>query len=295
VGTVAAMLAVWKAGGMCVPMRDAGAFSPPANSADRPLIAMCESDQVEDVRRLTPMVRDIVAFDTRPGTASPELPRVTGTDLAYIRPHQPVGGVLVDHRALIAQALAAGETDPPEVIADNHDPYGTFVIQACRALIRRRTLVLGTPESVGGPQRPAEPVAFAENGWPEAAYALVTGAADGRPVSRRAARGARLLVLDDDMRLLPPGAAGHLYAGGAMLARGYAHRPALTAERFIPNPHQTVEERADTRFGPAGRNALLFRTGMLARLRADGTIEPVDERVPGPGSRLLRRKPHRRG
>ncbi|WP_288947620.1 amino acid adenylation domain-containing protein [uncultured Paracoccus sp.] len=64
-----------------------------------------------------------------------------------------------------------------------------------------------------------------------------------------------LEVLDDRMRPVPPGLAGHLYLGGVQLARGYLGRPDLTAERFIN--------------GPAGR---LYATGDLARLRPDGAV-----------------------
>ncbi|MGW1352919.1 amino acid adenylation domain-containing protein [Streptomyces sp. NPDC002409] len=59
-------------------------------------------------------------------------------------------------------------------------------------------------------------------------------------------------------RLLPVGAVGEMYVGGAGVADGYHHRPELDAERFVPNP-----------FGP-GR---LFRTGDLARYRPDGVLE----------------------
>jgi amino acid adenylation domain-containing protein len=78
----------------------------------------------------------------------------------------------------------------------------------------------------------------------------------GRPVA-----GARLYLLDADGRPPPPGAAGELYVGGPGVARGYHNRPALTAERFVPDP-----------FGPdpGGR---LFRTGDLARARPDGNLE----------------------
>ncbi|MDO5622229.1 MAG: amino acid adenylation domain-containing protein [Paracoccus sp. (in: a-proteobacteria)] len=64
-----------------------------------------------------------------------------------------------------------------------------------------------------------------------------------------------LHVLDDRMRPVPAGLAGHLYLGGVQLARGYLGQPELTAERFI-----------DT---PAGR---LYATGDLARLRPDGAV-----------------------
>ncbi|HWW77564.1 MAG TPA: phosphopantetheine-binding protein, partial [Pyrinomonadaceae bacterium] len=56
---------------------------------------------------------------------------------------------------------------------------------------------------------------------------------------------------------------GELYTGGDGLARCYLNRPALTAERFIP-------DRFSKESG--GR---LYRTGDFARYRADGEIEFV--------------------
>ncbi|AVE03295.1 non-ribosomal peptide synthetase [Pseudomonas palleroniana] len=79
----------------------------------------------------------------------------------------------------------------------------------------------------------------------------------------RALPGRGLYVLDGDLNLLPTGAVGELYiASVSGLARAYLQRPGLTAERFVADPFGAVGER-------------LYRSGDLARYRADGVVEYV--------------------
>jgi amino acid adenylation domain-containing protein len=71
----------------------------------------------------------------------------------------------------------------------------------------------------------------------------------------------RLYVLDPSGAPVPIGVVGELHIGGLGVTRGYHGRPALTAEKFVPDPFGEV---------PGAR---LYATGDLARYRADGTIE----------------------
>ncbi|SEL32430.1 non-ribosomal peptide synthetase [Streptacidiphilus jiangxiensis] len=88
--------------------------------------------------------------------------------------------------------------------------------------------------------------------------------------------GTRLRVLDRRGRLCPIGVPGELFIGGAGLSQGYLRRPALTADRFVPNP-----------WGAPG--ARMYRTGDLVRHRADGGLEflgRLDDQVKVRGHRI---------
>ncbi len=76
----------------------------------------------------------------------------------------------------------------------------------------------------------------------------------------------RWYVLDDEMRSCPPWVTGRLFIGGLGVARGYWARPALTAEKFVPDPFATREEAA-------GGALYLYDTGDLGRYRGDGALE----------------------
>lgn len=78
----------------------------------------------------------------------------------------------------------------------------------------------------------------------------------GRPI-----RNTQIHLLDAQFNQVPVGATGELYIGGAGITRGYQGWPALTAERFIPDP---FAREAGSR---------LYKTGDLARYREEGVIE----------------------
>lgn len=78
----------------------------------------------------------------------------------------------------------------------------------------------------------------------------------GRPIANT-----QIYLLDANHRPVSVGEEGELHIGGDCLARGYLHRPDLTAERFIPNPFS------------AEPGARLYKTGDRARSMPDGNIE----------------------
>jgi amino acid adenylation domain-containing protein len=84
-------------------------------------------------------------------------------------------------------------------------------------------------------------------------------------------------VIDRDLEPVALGMAGELYIAGRQVARGYAGRPDLTAERFVPDP-----------FAP-GPGRRMVRTGDRVRRRPDGTLEllgRVDDQVKLRGFRI---------
>jgi amino acid adenylation domain-containing protein len=85
----------------------------------------------------------------------------------------------------------------------------------------------------------------------------VTGSVPiGRPIANT-----QLYVLDANLQPVADGETGELYIGGAGVGPGYLNRPALTSERFLPDP---FAEDPDAR---------MYKSGDLARWRTDGILE----------------------
>lgn len=76
----------------------------------------------------------------------------------------------------------------------------------------------------------------------------------GKPIDNT-----QLIVLDKFGKLLPCGVVGELHIGGVGVCKGYLNRDELTKEKFVPNPY----------YG----NAVMYKSGDLARFLPDGNIE----------------------
>ncbi len=134
----------------------------------------------------------------------------------------------------------------------------------------KRIFVETSVEEVWNLYGPSETTTYST--WLPMSRAQGFVASIGRPVDNT-----QVYLLDSSRQLVPRGAIGEIYIGGAGLARGYLNRPELTTERFISNPLWLPWP---------GR---LYKTGDLGRWRADGTLEYVgrnDDQVKVRGFRI---------
>jgi amino acid adenylation domain-containing protein len=152
----------------------------------------------------------------------------------------------------------------------------------------REVLKHGPPERLLNAYGPTESTTFASWHLVREVSEDAVNVPIGRPISNT-----RLYLLDRHLNPVPVGVTAELHIAGDGLARGYHNRPELTAEKFIQwngvdlTPQQAASNDTEKpKDCPAQR---LYRSGDLARWRADGNIEflaRVDEQVKVRGFRI---------
>ncbi|AXF20631.1 non-ribosomal peptide synthetase [Burkholderia pyrrocinia] len=173
-----------------------------------------------------------------------------------------VPSMLAAFAAYLDDFPAAAQCDSVRLIVASGEVLAPELVAKLARLLPNATLV-----NLYGPTEAAIDVSHWTCGPDDANAAAVP---IGHPIANL-----QLHVLDAAWQPVPAGATGELYLAGAGLARGYLGRPALTAERFVPDP-----------FVPGAR---MYRTGDLARRRADGALDylgRVDTQVKLRGQRI---------
>ncbi|BAQ66126.1 amino acid adenylation domain-containing protein [Geminocystis sp. NIES-3709] len=107
----------------------------------------------------------------------------------------------------------------------------------------------------------------------------------GKPISQT-----EVLLLDENLQVVPEGELGEIYLTGAGIARGYRNREDLTAERFLPNPFTNDSSSKMYKTGdiavylPDGQLRFVGRNDQLVKIRGFrvelGEIEATLEKYP---------------
>ncbi len=188
-----------------------------------------------------------------------------------VAPPDPL--TLADYRALAGQA---------SVLCLTPSLFNLLVDEGCDELGRLRLLNVGGEaiDPAHADRLPGTAAVMHCYGPTEGTMLATAGPASARTPAGRvpiggALAGCQAYVAGEDLRPVPAGVTGELYLAGAGLARAYLGQPALTAERFVPDPNQ-----------PGQR---MYRTGDLARRLPGGQLEfagRTDDQVKLRGHRI---------
>ncbi|CUS36981.1 putative Multi-domain non-ribosomal peptide synthetase [Candidatus Nitrospira nitrosa] len=191
-------------------------------------------------------------------------PLMTGAELVLAQPDEHKDGLRLKER-IVKQKITTLHFVPPMLQAFLETPG----VQACAGSLRR-VICSGEALTATVQQQCWTKLPGVElhnlYGPTEAAIDVTVWSCDqkapadpvpiGRPIANT-----QIYLVDHRDEPVPIGVPGELYIGGVNVARGYHKRPALTAEKFVPDPFSAEPGRR------------LYRTGDLARYRADGAIE----------------------
>ncbi len=207
----------------------------------------------------TLLLASILSFDTSTFELWGSL--LTGACLAVFPPHPPADGLelseVIARHGVTCLYLSSGLfSQAVDVAAERLTSVRRIVVagDVLSAPHARRMVDLGV--AVTNAYGPTECTTFATACCMAPHSRVEDPVPLGQPISNTT-----VYVLDGLMQPVPIGVAGELYLGGDGLARGYVGQPALTAERFVPDPFGSE---------PGER---LYRTGDRVRWRSDGSLE----------------------
>lgn len=171
-----------------------------------------------------------------------------------------LGKIITGHRVTTLWLTAAlfhqmMEQQPAALVGVRQLLAGGDVLSP--AIVRKYLEMPGHGRLING-YGPTENTTFTCCGVFNRAEQIVNSVPIGRPIS-----GTSVYILDKQGEPVPVGFVGEIYAGGDGLARGYLNAHELTETRFVPDPFSLDSQ------------ARLYKTGDLARWRADGNIEFV--------------------